>query len=81
MVFVVFRPEVGKREEGRAGAGRREDRGGRREKGGRRRKETGKGRPYTDTNIGSCPLRATPDKPPSAAAMLWTWVVPTCLSF
>ena len=47
--------EVGKRKEGRAGAGRREDRGGRREKGGRRRKETGKGRPYTDTNIGSCP--------------------------
>ena len=40
MVFVVFRPEVGKRKEGRAGAGRREDTGGRREKGGRRRKET-----------------------------------------
>ena len=31
--------EVGKRKEGRAGAGRREDRGRRREKGGRRRKE------------------------------------------
>ena len=32
--------EVGKRKEGMAGAGRREDTGGRREKGGRRRKET-----------------------------------------
>ena len=31
--------EVGKRKEGRAGAGRREDTGGRKEKGGRRRKE------------------------------------------
>ena len=43
-------------EEGGNGVGGREEDGSwRREKGGRGRKETGKGRPYTDTAIGSCP--------------------------
>ena len=46
--------EGGRKEEG-GWEGEREDGSWRREKGGRGRKETGKGRPYTDTAIGSCP--------------------------